>query len=1368
VIATIPYALGALCLNQAGTDYALSRPRLIHLLVNSPSNLAYREVLRERENAMYLGSSLDELVRHHPALKPVLHEALRDMLRNVAAMGQVGRFAGVSKVSDYKLIPDSLQRSAEEKDETPSSTEDLELPSAPDGTEKNMDVVITLTAQLMCGLFQNPQFAKDFLEQGGLSLVLNLYELPCLVSQFATTDTARHLNNVLRNLAQAELAKVLEGIIEAVRTAMAQVSFIWKRDLDTSGVISLGLLHPKSANDLESANTQFRRLAYLNNLLGLLGTFYHSASYALGKIAATFLQVLGASKSSIFLSNLGKLHRVCLLENIWCKCNESPQRPKPASISKTQSLEEAVLSPMVEFSASDLALSHTSSDSIGHPTDAVVKNPISDQTVDASKMPENYSSVRYMFSRIPLHIMPIFQGIIRLLQLRKADPAHKAHSVPTADLVAAIMVEHLESAANLPKTIEAGGYAFTITGLISSYLCGDPNGNGTLQTMLLIAFQKKGGIIALRSRLQQQLDSIGDERRAILELSSKDAPTLLRAFAGIKVIFDLVKTLVSAEALQKAPQTLTLVSKDKEPDHEDYFSPLELLIKIRLDLADPIWATFQAAWLQDCPLAIVQAVSKAALSLAQPVSALASYFASGSDATPASSTGTAGTLSSTLATLGFPTSRSSRSDGQADSTYSDMLVDMGFSRGAANAALISCGNVFPSAAYYVIQHGHVLDQMQRDGGSIESASATASTTDQSGPPAVGAGETAPSAIPASTSPKVALKAVAAGRRSHLEQRQKKYLAALPTRAVELIEAHNELSFIFGPALLDVQGAVDVIMQGIKELQPDATNRDVKLQARLQLFAILAHQPTFGASLDRTKATEYVDVLQNLLGSTTTPRPRWVAANLLAMECIIMWGSESIELQPSGDSIPETIRTGPLHKVVRSRLLNYCTSLLQEKDLSEDELLAVLRSLVFLTRDKELLRPFLEQSGLHSLFQSVYSTPLKRRHAGMALSTIICRHFAEDGAVLQQCMQREIQAWFSKPRTTPTTAKHFVSNLRAVALRDPDVFLRAAKEECKLVSPEPRAGNYSITLQSKEEGKIDPTVEPAQPEVAPTEPSSAMQVDDPFQAVEDTGSKATSSLQQVMKHLIAEVLNLAKDRPTEGEDVSAAGSLSLENRLSPVLLILVELLGSYNESKAIMLQPAKRSGKDSAISVKTRSPVLNVLLNHYVCNIVFDADVNRNSGDKVTDAQKERMNVSNWAGAVIVALCSDPSGNSNLRDPTNPIVTVRKTVMDAIAKSIKDASSSTDPLNLRYGRLWALSELCYRLLTARPAIMPKHYDDPSLHIAKIMLEKGFVPLLTAALAEVDLTYPRVKNLITAVVQPLEYLCVLNSTMTPFRS
>lgn len=115
------------------------------MLVNLPRNPLYRDMLRERDNATYLGSSLDELVRHHPALKPSLLEALSDSLREIAAVGQTGRFANITKKADYQLVIDrSGTEGAEQQDVEMEESHDKDG----NAIEGQMDLVIQISSQV--------------------------------------------------------------------------------------------------------------------------------------------------------------------------------------------------------------------------------------------------------------------------------------------------------------------------------------------------------------------------------------------------------------------------------------------------------------------------------------------------------------------------------------------------------------------------------------------------------------------------------------------------------------------------------------------------------------------------------------------------------------------------------------------------------------------------------------------------------------------------------------------------------------------------------------------------------------------------------------------------------------------------------------------------------------------------------------------------------------------------------------------------------------------------------------------------------------------------------------------------------------------
>ena len=87
VIQAIPNAIGALCLNTAGEDQLTARPTIIPGLFSIFTSERHQRVLQDKENAVLIGSAVDELIRHHPSLKPAVFEAIKSTLSKIEDLG---------------------------------------------------------------------------------------------------------------------------------------------------------------------------------------------------------------------------------------------------------------------------------------------------------------------------------------------------------------------------------------------------------------------------------------------------------------------------------------------------------------------------------------------------------------------------------------------------------------------------------------------------------------------------------------------------------------------------------------------------------------------------------------------------------------------------------------------------------------------------------------------------------------------------------------------------------------------------------------------------------------------------------------------------------------------------------------------------------------------------------------------------------------------------------------------------------------------------------------------------------------------------------------------------------------------------------
>lgn len=170
--------MGALCLNQAGLDQLTNRPTIIPAIFSIFISERHQRVLQEKENAVLIGTSIEELIRHHPSLKDRVFEAIKSIMSRIEDLGNQWVCPDDLK-QWYMLQPapsTSEQTTAEETDVVMEGTDGAET-SAPDaGTSaepasspleelvppKSHDNIITSFIDVFCkvlsynpGLFSN-------------------------------------------------------------------------------------------------------------------------------------------------------------------------------------------------------------------------------------------------------------------------------------------------------------------------------------------------------------------------------------------------------------------------------------------------------------------------------------------------------------------------------------------------------------------------------------------------------------------------------------------------------------------------------------------------------------------------------------------------------------------------------------------------------------------------------------------------------------------------------------------------------------------------------------------------------------------------------------------------------------------------------------------------------------------------------------------------------------------------------------------------------------------------------------------------------------------------------------------------------------
>lgn len=911
----------------------------------------------------------------------------------------------------------------------------------------------------------------------------------------------------------------------------------------------------------------------------------------------------------------------------------------------------------------------------------------------------------------------------------------------------------------------------------------------TLHTVELWALYRVGGLDAVLAVCKEFMGTIESIVNTKVEDRSEIVQQeLVHAYGGLKVALHLVHPIISSKPLFESGQTVMLLNRDKKDTDPDYFEPHAFLVKMRLAALPVVRDLWEASWLISAPLSVSKSVVQTVLELTN-----------GENEEPKGDVSGEHIVSGAVPRVNGP-----------DEGRIRQLTDMGFPRSAAERALMRTHNNVNAATELLLAHPFPLppdpnpvvpepvaddNPAPQDVAPVNEAAldddavaAEAMPVDTPSNDDEIVGDQGVSDVPEALtisdplipSPKPIVQGKSAEEwRKELDEAREPLRAGIGRKALLLVDEHISLIFdlhiaFIRPVTPHQQQSVRDLVENVKAFSPSAYDvQEQPLANRCRLLAlVLCETPSsLGTELRATLMDNLLALLLSNPLSTDNQHPyvpKWLAAHLLVTESLFTLSDEPRAITlPKEDEpiIAEDISTGPSLTEARSIVFDFCLRLLGVPNLPSDELLSTLRLFVLLTRDHKVATQFVTRGGVPLLFNRLKASAVTGSSSYIAT---ILRHIVEDSTTVQHVMQQAIKRYFSLPRSRIVEVGTYVRTCSAMALRDSKTFIEVTKSLCQLGAPFSASRHLSLKDESMSSDQ-----NPLRTTEAAT--SVDMMIDPPSSKSNEAPG---DSLETVVHFLVGEVMRTAKDtpgptdasphkphedatveRPTSGTGPSvenAAGSIaptSQDNSQYSCFLMqcLTELLFSYDSCKTAFLSYSTK--KRSQVSAKeTANKHRTTALHFILSDLVTFGTINPQSNADV----RNRITLCNWAMSVIVALCVDSSTNHEAKDVSPELVSVRKFVLEAVSRAIKDSASS-DNVDARYGRLLALADLCHRLLTVRfNTPSRKQLDDTPTHIAKVMLEKNFVATLTSALADVDLNYPNVRGLVASILRPLEYL------------
>jgi E3 ubiquitin-protein ligase HUWE1 len=556
-------------------------------------------------------------------------------------------------------------------------------------------------------------------------------------------------------------------------------------------------------------------------------------------------------------------------------------------------------------------------------------------------------------------------------------------------------------------------------------------------------------------------------------------------------------------------------------------------------------------------------------------------------------------------------------------------------------------------------------------------------------------------------------------------------------------------------------------------------------------------------------------------SSDEPSP-WIAQILLIVEMLLSEDARPRKTKwmvpkEENDVVDEPVLEAFDYAVPeddRAQLFEAILDILPRIGKDESLALAVLRILVILTRNRSVAQAMGERKNIQRLF--VMAKQLAGAGSARIQSPlmIILRHIIEDEETVKQIMRSEIKAFFDSARQQRSVEPGlYLRGLSATAVRSPELFVEVTNEMVKYnrwsyQNPEGSSRSNALVLKGPK-----PTDDAVQPAVQGTEDLTIQDVKLSTEGLDSETPDASKTAPPehklpvlenpdgVIHFLLCELLNYKDVEDKDASSVASSTEKTVTSTNGDVAMIdapssnaepatskdskssktpnkqdfkaedhpiyiyrcfllqcLTELLSSYNRTKIEFIN-FKRSAPPQAMTPsKPRSSVVNYLLSDLIPLGTLD--------HAESISLRKKTATSSWADSVLAALLSK-TGEQILdkdREPSDgedepDLLFVRKFVLENVLKAYKEASTSTEPLDIKYARMLSLADLMSHIMNGKEnigVIDTSVANRSQSQLKRIMFEKGFIAALTASIADIDLNFPGAKRAVKYILRPLKVL------------
>lgn len=658
-ISTLPAAFGAICLNESGMKVFSDSPALERFFEVFESATHVKALEADPEFANHIGTSFDELVRHHPPLRPRVLACLSNVIKHVVSLcsskaaidgvgaklwteaedGTIfvagGRRALLSyadsedRASGSRSVPVEGDVDMEDADGSRGIADDDMVPltavvETEDSTKGPTTAqYINVLCRFLQGFFGNQTMVSAYIEADGVESILDLATLPSLSPEFNEPhSTGADFGHVVQVLVEQKPHLVIPSILRRAQQALDCLEPLMRHNGKDAFFAPFTNWSPSEMQNSPGRRDMWRNgtryvkaMVTVHTLVQSLTLTFSTQIYNQRSSHSISSQVNLADMYARLVYSLGRLQQSCFWETILLQKSIPTEWEKETRVRGISAIDAAEAADLLRPSGTDAT-------GTGAPegTTATVSSNATTSSTDQSAIPsqnsarfKNTQTLLYLLRKVPHSIAPFFQALGKLVLFRRSlDAYQKQCATIVADQLAQAVIDQLQFAG--PKESEVlqdkYDYWYVILDSMSRLMIDNQpmERMDHVLTLVLVSFRNLGGLDVLA----EVLGAFHETAMSITKTKEEDKKPgtgrlLTLSLKGIENVLDFYAQIISAKAINESPQTTTLQSRpERMRDSPDHFLAAQFLVELRHAVIKPVQKIWNSELMDDANTSIVK------------------------------------------------------------------------------------------------------------------------------------------------------------------------------------------------------------------------------------------------------------------------------------------------------------------------------------------------------------------------------------------------------------------------------------------------------------------------------------------------------------------------------------------------------------------------------------------------------------------------------------------------------------------------------------------------------------------------------------------------------------------------------------------